>query len=114
MSTTAPRSTAKGCSPMLWLLAFLIIVGGIYWSMGVYTIQPLGAIPQGGTVIVWRKAGEPFFNSPDATCLNVQGGVSIFCRLFALKDAPTDRIILRLPYQHWAYLLSTGGLTFER
>jgi hypothetical protein len=81
--------------------------------MGVYSVQPIGAIPEGGLVIVWRASGEQFFNSADALCLKVQGGVSLLCRGLAFERAPTNRIILRLPYQHWAYLLSTGGLTFE-
>jgi hypothetical protein len=82
--------------------------------MGMYTVPPIGAIPQGGTVVVWRASGEPFFNSPDALCLKVQNGVSLLCRGMALGAAPVNRIIFRLPYQNWAYLMSTGGLTFEK
>lgn len=27
--------------------------------------------------------------------------------------APTDRIIVRLPYMEWAFLLSTGGIKLD-
>lgn len=97
----------------LWvLLLFILIV--IYTQIGVYTIQPIGALPEGVTAIVWRNSGEPFYNSPDAVCLEIQGGVSLFCRMLAMGNAPTDRIIMRLPYSHWAYLRSTGGLEFDQ
>lgn len=80
---------------------------------GLYSIQPIGGVPDGVTAVVWRNSGEPFFNSPDAACLKQMGGVSLFCRMAALGQAPTDRIIVRLPYQHWAYTASTGGKTFD-
>jgi hypothetical protein len=87
---------------------------GFYTTMGFYSIQPIGAIPEGGTVIVWRNSGEPFFNSADALCLERTGGVSLLCRAMAMAQAPKDRIVLRLPYQKWAYLLSTDGRQFDR
>ena len=81
---------------------------------GFYSIQPIGAIPDGRTAIVWRAEGEPFFNSADARCLERLGSVSLFCRAAAMSAAPTSRIIVRLPYQNWAYLASTGGKEFDR
>ena len=71
-------------------------------------------LPDGVTLVVWRAGHEPFFNSPDAMCLLIQQGVSLLCRLAALSKAPHDRIVLRLPYNESAYLLSTGGRTFDR
>ena len=81
---------------------------------GFYTIQPIGALPEGRTLIVWRGEGEPFFNSPDATCLERVGGVSLLCRALSMAQAPTDRIVMRLPYMEWAYLASTRGAVFDR
>ena len=85
-----------------------------YIFCGFYTVQPIGALPSGGTAVVWRAKGERFFNSPDALCLERLGGVSLLCRGMAMGQAPTDRIIFRLPYQRWAYLASTDGQEFER
>jgi hypothetical protein len=85
-----------------------------YVFCGFYTVQPIGALPDGATAVVWRESGEPFFNSADALCLDRVGGVSLLCRAMAMGQAPTDRIIMRLPYQEWAYTASTGGKEFER
>lgn len=98
----------------LFLILFLLIVLVIYFKVGFYTIQPIGAVPDGVTLIVWRHSGEPFFNSADATSLGVTGSVSLFSRGMALGQAPTDRIILRLPYWEFAYTRSTGGMKFDK
>ena len=91
-----------------------VFAAAFYTFCGFYTVQPIGALPEGGTAIVWRAAGEPFFNSPDALCLERMGGVSLLCRGMAMGQAPADRIVARLPYQDWAYSASTGGQTFDR
>ena len=99
----------------LWTIGFIILFVALFRVFcGFYTIQPIGALPEGRTVVVWRKAGEPFFNSPDALCLERVGSVSLLCRGMAMSEAPLDRIILRLPYWEWAYLQSTGGREFSR
>ena len=99
---------------LLWL-AGLCLLGAVFYSQfGFYSIQPIGAAPEGRTAIVWRGDGEPFFNSADALCLERVGSVSLMCRALAFQQAPTDRIILRLPYMRWAYLLSTDGKEFDR
>ena len=94
----------------LLILAFILI------RPGVFTIQPIGAIPDGITFIYHsRNPKMPFFSSPDGLCLEIQGYVSLLCRAGALTavDDLSDRIILRLPYSRWAYLRSTGGQEFE-
>jgi hypothetical protein len=104
-----------GCTfPAITVLAVVGVLFGLYLITGFYTVQPIGALPLGGTVVVWRAQGEPFFNSADALCLKIQGGVSLLCRGLAFQRAPVDRIIMRLRYQRWAYLLSTEGQEFER
>jgi hypothetical protein len=99
-----------------WLAAGVVVTIAVlaYLNLGLYTIQPIGALPEGGTAIVWRHSGEPFFNSADALCLERMGGVSLMCRGMAMGQAPTERILLRLPYMRWAYLMSTDGREFDR
>jgi hypothetical protein len=99
---------------LAWAGIVSAVAIAFYLFCGFYTVQPIGALPEGGTAIVWRASGEPFFNSPDRLCLERMGGVSLLCRGMAMTRAPTDRIILRLPYQEWAYSASTGGQTFDR
>lgn len=110
-SAPTPVKRSRG---WLWFILLLLLGLFVYTQMGFYSIQPIGAIPDGATAIVWRSGREPFFNSPDAMCLLIQDGVSLLCRGMAMGQAPTDRIVLRLPYQEWAYLASTDGQTFDR
>ena len=98
----------------LLTVAFLLLGTAFYAFCGFYSVQPIGAMPDGATALVWRKSGEPFFNSADALCLERLEGVSLMCRGMAMSQAPIDRIILRLPYQAWAYSASVGGREFDR
>lgn len=109
MSEDEPKK--KRIWPIIVLIILIIL---IYTQIGLYTIQPIGMLPEGVTAVVWRAPGEPFFNSPDAVCLEVMDGVSLMCRMMAIGEGPADRIILRLPYSRWAYLQSTGGLEFSQ
>lgn len=95
----------------------ILVLAWILVRPGVFTIQPIGAIPEGITIIYHSRSSEmPFFSSPDGLCLQMQSGVSLLCRMAALSASTdlADRIIFRLPYSHWAYLQSTGGLEFDR
>lgn len=104
----------------LVLLLGIVIVLGVIWFVlrpGVFTIQPIKAIPDGVTIIYHSRNSEmPFFSSPDGMCLQAQGTVTLLCRGVAMGGAAalTERILLKLPYNHWAYLQSTGGLEFEK
>ena len=111
MSPAAPAGRKKGLIAAATGAIFALL---FYVFCGLYSVQPIGALPDGATAIVWRGTGEPFFNSPDALCLERMGHVSLLCRGMAMSQAPADRIILRLPYQAWAYSASTGGKHFER
>ena len=115
MESTSPKS-GKGIYIAIAIIA-VIVLAWILIRPGLFTIQPIGAIPEGITIIYHSRNPEmPFFSSPDGLCLQMEGSVSLFCRMAALSASSdlTDRIILRLPYSHWAYLQSTGGLEFEK
>jgi hypothetical protein len=113
-----PQQKKKGKG---WIVIIVIIaLFATAWVLirpGVFTIQPIGALPDGITFIYHSRGSQmPFFSSPDSLCLQMQGSVSLLCRGMALSAASnlTERIILRLPYSHWAYLQSTGGQEFDR
>ena len=102
--------------PILTSLVVIIFAGWFLVRPGVFTIQPIGAVPEGVTFIYHSRGPDiPFFASPDGLCLKMQGSVSLFCRSAALSGSAelADRIIIRLPYNHWAYLQSTGGMEFD-
>lgn len=98
----------------------VIFIFAVLWLIirpGVFTIQPIGVLPEGITFIYHsRNSAIPFFSSPDGLCLKFQGSVTLLCRMAMLSvmDDLSDRILLRFPYSHWAYLMSTGGLQFEK
>lgn len=114
MTTPLSAVPAKRKSHRWVLLLIAAFSVCFYMFCGVYTVQPMGAVPDGGTIIVWRENGEPFFNSADGACLERTGSVSLLCRMVALGQGPIDRKIMRLPYQRWAYLQSTDGSEFDR
>lgn len=106
MTKGATETKPKKAPWIIGAIATALVL--FYIFCGFYTVPPIGALPEGATAIVWRDDDESFFNSPDAICLERQSGISLLCRGMAMTQAPTDRIILRLPYQGWAYHLSTG------
>lgn len=97
-------------------IAVILIITWIIVRPGIFTIQPIGALPDGITIIYHSRNPEmPFFSSPDGMCLSQTGGVSLMCRGIAISSSQEliERIILKLPYSQWAYLRSTGGSEFS-
>jgi hypothetical protein len=97
-------------------LLITIVSSIIFYSFcGLHTIQPIGAFPKGITLVVLRGADQPFFNSPDAMCMKANNGqVNLLCRAMMIGATPVERVILKLPYMEWTYLMSTGGSTFNK
>jgi len=85
---------------------------------GVFVIQPLGAIPEGVTIVYWRNGlNTPFVASADGLLENSGAGVSLLGRgmmLANLAEPITDREILRLGYSDTLYLWSTGGKNYGK
>jgi hypothetical protein len=81
----------------------------------IFVIQPIGAIPEGRTVIISRLTKLNFIDSPDALCEREMGGVSLLCRgMVAGRVASEATIIARLPYSATLYSISTGGKSYDR
>ena len=115
----APQPKKKGSGCLVFVISILavFVIACVFVRPGVFTIQPIGALPDGATFVYHSRGSEmPFFSSPDGLCLQIQGNVTLMCRMGAMTAMSnlTDRIIIRLPYIHWAYLQSTGGLEFDR
>lgn len=117
VQTPAERSRSGRRFAVIALVVVVFIVAWFLIRPGVFTVQPIGALPEGVTFIYHSRNSEmPFFSSPDGLCLKIQGSVTLLCRTTALSavDELTDRIVIRLPYSRWAYLQSTGGREFEQ
>jgi hypothetical protein len=81
----------------------------------IFVIQPIGALPNGRTVVITRLTNMNFVDSADAVCDRKLGGVSILCRAAVLgRVAKDSSILLRLPYSETLYSISTGGKSFGR
>ncbi len=116
MNSGSARSAAKKTSP-LWLAVLAIILFRI--CCGVFVIQPIGALPKGGTFLYWRFDLEnmPFIASADGLLEKSGSGVSLLGRgvvLGTLADTITKRTFLTLPYSQTLYLISTGGKEYDR
>lgn len=116
----ATTATTRKSHKLLYFFVSFITFISLFWFVvrpGVFTIQPIGALPEGVTLIYHSRNPEmPVFSSPDGLCLQIQGSVNLICRAATLSavEELTDRIIIRLPYSHWAYLRSTDGQEFTR
>lgn len=90
-----------------------IIIG---WLLGVriLVVQPIGAIPEGVTAIVYGVPNLHLVDSPDAICQRTQGGVSLLCRgMTAAAIANHGKILARLPYSEMLFRLS-GAPVLDR
>lgn len=87
----------------------------IYTQITVFIVPPIGAVPEGRTVVMLRLNKTNFVDSPDAMCERIQGGVSLLCRgMTVAAVVEKTKIIVRLPYSDWLYLISTDGKRYER
>ncbi len=97
----------------LVVTAILVIVA--YTQITIFVIPPIGALPEGKTVVIARLNKTEFIDSPDGMCERMQGGVSLLCRgmvMAAVLEQST--ILLKMPYSSSLYSISTGGKTYER
>lgn len=86
-----------------------------YTQLTVFVVPPIGALPEGGTVVILKLNKTEFIDSPDAMCERIQGGVSLLCRGVILGAvAEKSTILMRLPYSALLYEISTGGKTYEQ
>ncbi len=86
-----------------------------YTQLTIFVIQPIGAIPEGKTLVIARLNKTEFIDSADAMCERFQGGVSLICRMAALAGvAESSHVFLRLPYSETLHNISTGGNNYDR
>ena len=99
------------------LIALALITLVAYTQLTIFVVQPIGAIPDGLTVLIWRRGKTKFIDSADAVCARELGGVSLLCRggvLAGIAGKEAEGILLRMPYSETLYLLSTGGARYDK
>jgi hypothetical protein len=96
------------------LSAMVILFFLLYSTVTVFVIPPIGAIPEGKTLVISKLNKTNFIDSADAMCERISGGVSLLCRGMAMGAVlEKSTIYMRLPYVHSLYLISTNGATYE-
>lgn len=94
------------------VLSFILV---IYTQITLFVIPPIGAIPDGVTVVMSRTEKTKFIDSPDALCERIQGGVSLLCRGLAMGIViKQSTIYFKLPYSSFLYGISTSGKKYDR
>lgn len=95
--------------------SFALLCLAIYTQITIFAVPPIGAVPEGRTVIMLRLNKMNFIDSADAMCVRIQGYVSLICRGMTMAGVvKATTIIARLPYSETIYKISTGGNTYER
>src|SRR5690554_1749094 len=77
-----------------------------------FVVQPIGAVPEGRTLVILRMNKTKFIDSADAMCEREMGSVSLLCRgMMMAAIANKGTILVRLPYSDFLYKISTDGKT---
>lgn len=88
-----------------------------YTQLTIFVVQPLGAVPDGRTLIIWRREETKFIDSADAVCEREMGGINLLCRGAVLSGIAGENgggILLRLPYSETLYLMSASAMKYDR
>jgi hypothetical protein len=103
---------------LILIILFVVLTIAFRICCGVFVIQPIGALPEGKTILYWRVGLDyPFITSADGALEKSGTGVSLFGRSLMLSriiDDIDERIILRMKYSEKLYLKSTGGIKYEK
>jgi len=87
----------------------------VYTQITIFSVPPIGAVPEGRTVIMLRLNKTNFIDSADAMCVRIQGYVSLLCRGMTMAGVVNATTILaRLPYSETIYKISTDGKTYDQ
>lgn len=102
---------SKRLRVVLLLGVLVLLLGGVISTqVTIFVVQPIGAVPEGRTLVISRLNKTKFIDSADAMCERIQGSVNLLCRGLVLGQVANNATIyLRLPYSRTLYLISTGG-----
>ena len=100
---------------IIYLTGIILFAIIIFFKITIFVIQPIGAIPEGKTLVILQNQNTKFIDSADSFCQRNQGGVNLICRA-AIIGAVGEKstILMRLPYSEILYKVSTNGTTYEK
>lgn len=97
-----------------------VFVIGLFFRIfcGIFVIQPIGAIPEGTSIVYWRSGmNMPFISLADGLLEKSGAGVSLLGRgliLAKVAEPIKENEIFRFDYSETLYLWSTGGKSYEK
>ncbi|MGK0448788.1 hypothetical protein [Patiriisocius sp. Uisw_017] len=97
----------------------IIILGLLFrFFCGIFIIHPMGAIPEGTSIVYFRTGlNLPFIASADGILDKSGAGVSLLGRgilIGKLAEPIKENEIFRFGYSETLYLWSTDGKTYEK
>ncbi|OBX22196.1 MULTISPECIES: hypothetical protein [Bizionia] len=103
----------------LKILIPFIILGLLFrFFCGIFIIHPMGAIPEGTSIVYFRTGlNLPFIASADGILEKSGAGVSLLGRgilIGKLAEPIMEKEIFRFSYSETLYLWSTDGKTYEK
>ena len=97
------------------IVSTIILMIVFYTQITLFVVQPIGAVPEGRTLVMLRLNKTEFIDSADAMCEREMGSVSLLCRgMMMAAVANKGTILFRLPYSEFLYSISTGGKEYDR
>lgn len=102
------------------IISIIILLLGLSFRIfcGIFVIQPIGAVPEGTTIIYWRSGmNMPFIASADGILIKSGAGVSLLGRGMILAKVAKpikENEIFRFGYSETIYLWSTDGKKYEK
>jgi hypothetical protein len=100
---------------LVLLVISVAVVLLVYTQLTFFVVPPIGAVPEGATLVMLRGQKTEFIDSADAMCERMQGGVNLLCRGIAIGAVGQNAtLLMRLPYSSMLYSISTGGKTYNR
>jgi hypothetical protein len=105
-------------STQIFIAGIFVLFLFVRTTLGVFVIQPIGAVPEGTTIVYWRLGTNfDFIESADGLVQKTGAGLSLLTRGLALATAAepiVERSLFRLPYSSFLYSLTTDGEYYDR
>ena len=100
---------------MIAIISIAILIIVLCTQITFFVVQPIGAVPEGKTLVILRMNKTKFIDSADAMCAREMNGVSLLCRgMMMAAVVNKGTILLRLPYSQFLYNISTDGKEYDR
>lgn len=97
------------------VLACVVVIAASQF-LTIFVIQPIGAVPEGRTLVIWRMQEMNFLDSADTFCRRKLGYVNIMLRIpmkVTGDSADPSIVLVQLPYSETLYLWTTGGRSYS-